>query len=61
MKRRAATVARIALVPVGVALGALLFASPAQASIAASGQANVQAIGVGAQPVTVDHWGVGNG
>jgi hypothetical protein len=69
MQRRAAIAARIALAPVGIALGALLFAGAALAGDAgttAPDQTVVQLmplIGSGTHPVEAQFasWGVGNG
>jgi hypothetical protein len=69
MQRRAAIVARFVLAPVGVAVGALLFAGPALAGDtggAPSDQTVVQLmpiIGSGTHPVEAElaSWGVGNG
>ncbi len=69
MQRRAAIVARIALAPVGVAVGALLFAGPAlagDADITAPDQTVVQLMPIissGTHPVEAEvaGWGVGNG
>jgi hypothetical protein len=69
MQRRAAVLARIALVPVGVAAACLLFAGPAQADEAVvtppdrTQELLMPIIGSGTHPIEsqADSWGVGNG